>query len=104
MTDSAEDSGQPCQICAGLLDEEYAFQKYGWPEHDSSLPPAASRLTIVRDLRPHSSRTLQLRQCPTCGTYYLYRTDYEFLAGGSEDEQFLNRLTDEQAAEYLRQP
>lgn len=94
----------PCRICAGLLGEEYAMQKYGWPQDDTALPPAAGRLTVVRDFRPHDSRMLQLRQCPECGTYYLYRTDYTFLAGGSEDEEFLTRLTDAEAAEYLARP
>ena len=36
-----------------------------------------------------------------CGTYYLYRTDYEYLVNGSEDEEYLTRLTEEQAAGYL---
>jgi hypothetical protein len=86
------------------LGEEYASQKYGWEENDTHLPAVAGRLTVVRDFRPYDSRALQLRQCPECGTYYLYRTDYEYLVNGSEDEEFLTRLTQEQAAEYLDQP
>lgn len=95
---------EQCSICAGLLDEEYAFQKYGWPDDDTFLPEAAGKLTIVKDFEPYGSRKLQLRQCPNCGTYYLYRTDYEYLAGGSEDEEFLTRLTNEEAAPYLQRP
>lgn len=84
--------------------EEYALQKYGWPQDDTYLPPAAGKLTTVRDFRPYDSRKLQLRQCPECGAYYLYETDYEFLVGGSEDEEFLTRLMLEQAQEYLNRP
>jgi hypothetical protein len=62
------------------------------------------RLKVVRDFQPYGSRKLQLQQCPECGTYYLYRTDYEFLVNGSEDEEFLTRLTDNEAAEYLERP
>ncbi|MBL8058202.1 MAG: hypothetical protein JNK29_15965 [Anaerolineales bacterium] len=91
-----------CGLCAELNDEEYALQKYGWEKDNTYLPAAAGRLTLVKDLRPHSGRTLHLQRCPQCGTYYLYRTDYEFLVNGSEDEEFLSRLTDAQAAEYLR--
>lgn len=80
------------------------MQKYGWPQDDTHLPPAVGQLTVVRDFRPYDSRKLQLWQCPACGTYYLYKTDYEFLVGGSEDEEFLTRLTVEQAAEYLNRP
>lgn len=95
-------SSAPCAICTNLENEEYAFQKYGWPEDDTFLPAAAARLLTVRNLSPHGSRVLLLKRCPECGTYYLYRTDYEYLVNGSEDEEFLTRLTIEQAAEYLQ--
>jgi hypothetical protein len=93
----------PCTICSELADKESAFQKYGWEENDSYLPAAASKLTIVRDFKPHSSRKLQLQQCPECGTFYLYRSDYEYLVNGSEDEEYLTRLSDEETAEYLKE-
>ena len=91
----------PCSICVNLADQESAYQKYGWEENDTYRPPEAHKLKVVRDLRPDDSRKLQLWQCPDCGGYYLYRTDYEFLVNGSEDEEILTRLTAEQAAEYL---
>jgi len=93
-----------CGTCSSLRDEEHAFQKYGWEENNTHLPAAAGILTVVRDFRPYGSRMLQLRQCPECATCYLYTTDYEFLVNGSEDEQKLTRLTDEQAASYLSRP
>jgi hypothetical protein len=93
-----------CKNCAHLLDEEYAYQKYGAPENDSHLPAARHDLKIVKNFKPYDSRKLQLRQCPECGTYYLYRSDYEYHVNGSEDEEFLTRLTDADAAEYLRRP
>jgi hypothetical protein len=93
---------RPCRICSGLLDQEYASQKYGWEQDNTYLPTTASRLKVVRDFRPCGSRKLQLQQCPECGAYYLYRTDYEYLVNGSEDEEYLTRLTAAQAAEYLR--
>ena len=67
-------------------------------------PRLAPIETCLRDFKQHSSRKLQLQQCPQCATYYLYRTDYEFLVNGSEDEEELTRLTDEAAAEYLARP
>jgi hypothetical protein len=90
-----------CSICSQLAAEESAFQKYGWEEDNSYLPNAAGKLQIVRDFKPHSSRLLQIRQCPECATYYLYRTDYEYLVNGSEDEEYLTRLSTEAAAKYL---
>jgi hypothetical protein len=93
-----------CRLCSPLKGQEYASQKYGWEENDTFLPEAASKLTVVKDFRPNASRKLQLRRCPQCGTYYLYRTDYEYLVNGSEDEEFLTRLTDADSADYLSRP
>ena len=93
-----------CSICSELADEEAAFQKYGWPEDDTYLPKAAGKLTVVKDFKPYSDRKLQLRQCPECGTYYLYRSDYEYFVNGSEDEEYLTRLSDEAAQSWLERP
>jgi hypothetical protein len=103
MTDanSAPARHAGCSICGELHDEEYGYQKYGWPDDDSFLPAAVERLVTVRDLKPDSGRALVLKRCPECSTHYLYRTDYEFLVNGSEDEQFLTRLSDEKADELL---
>ena len=91
-----------CSICSQFSDREYASQKYGWEENDTHLPVAAGKLAMVKDLKPDSNRSLILEQCPECGTYYLYQSDYEYLANGSEDDQQLTRLSDEEAAAYLR--
>ena len=90
-----------CSICSQLSDTEYASQKYGWEEHDTSLPAAASQLVVVKDLKPDSSRSLILKQCPECGTYYLYQSDYEYLVNGSEDSQTMTRLSNDAAQGYL---
>jgi hypothetical protein len=95
------DPHQQCEICSSLADWEYAMQKYGSEENDTHLPAAAGALKVVRDFRPYGTRKHQLWQCPSCGTYYLYRTDYEYLVNGSEDEEFLTRLTQEQAREEM---
>jgi hypothetical protein len=94
----------PCRFCSQLLNEEYAFQKHGSEKDNTYLPQASHHLNVVKDFKPYDSRKRQLQQCPECGTYYLYRTDYEYLAGGSEDEEFLTRLTEAEAAEYLQRP
>ena len=93
-----------CSICSQLADEEYSYQKYGSEINNTALPAAASRLILVRDVGPGGSRLLHLERCPECGTFYLYRTDYEYLVNGTEDEQFLTRLTEESAAGYLNRP
>ena len=93
-----------CKTCSNLSDEEYAFQKYGWAQHNAYMSEGAGQLIDVKDLKPgNTDRQLRLQQCPECKTYYLYRTDYEYLAGGTEDEQFLTRLTADEAAKYLGQ-
>ncbi len=101
---TGENSSRACEVCSGLSDSEYAYSKFGWPEHDTFLPEAAQNLVLVKDFRPLGSRKLQLRQCPSCGAWFLYRTDYEYLTNGTEDEEFLTRLTEEEAAEYRNTP
>ncbi len=88
-----------CSICSHFDDWEHALEHVQSEPTDTRLPEAADRLEVVRDIIRHD---LQLKQCPECGTYYLYRSIYEFLIGfgGSYDEYFLVRLTDEVAADY----
>jgi len=90
-----------CSICALLGDREYATQTYGWEDEATFLPPVSNNLELVYDLAPGSSRASQLRKCPECNTFYLYTSDYEYLVNGTEDEETLARLTDDEAAEYM---
>ena len=78
------------------------MQKYG-SEDNTYLPEAASDLIEIHDYKPYSSRKRILKQCGACGTYYLYETDYEYLVNGSEDEEVLTRLKEEEAEELLRE-
>lgn len=75
-----------CEICRGLDEFQRALTKGG--EVETAFPVQASRL-IDHEL------------CPVCGTYYLYETSYEFIYGGSEDEEKLTRLTPTQAKARL---
>ena len=75
------------------------MQKVGREEEDTFLPEAADKLEVVREIRP-GFPGLRLKQCPECQAYYLYRSTYEFLIGGSEDDYYLTRLTDEIGADY----
>ena len=99
MTDDSNNGArhERCRICSRLKGHELGRQTHGRPEEDTSLPDAARHLRNVRELDPGSVRYAWLRQCPECATYYLHRDDYEYLATGSEDEQLLTRLTDEEA-------
>ena len=89
-----------CSICSEFKDKEYAYQKYGSGDN-TYLPDNAKKLIIIKDFRPNSNRLKQLKQCPECKTYYLYETDYEYFAFGSEDEECLSRLTEGKAFEIL---
>ena len=104
MSIAVAKSYEDCSICLQLADFQYGFQKIGREETDTFLPSVADRLQLVRDLVPDCNGDLQIKQCPQCATYYLYRTESEFIYGGSEDEQQLRRLTNEAAAEYMKRP
>jgi hypothetical protein len=101
MTSAPPDRHQACGICSQLSDHEHALEHVQGDDEDTHLPEAAKRLGAVRDIPP-GNPNLQLLRCPECGTYYLYRSIYEFLIGfgGSYDEYYLFRLTDDVAAEY----
>lgn len=89
-----------CPICSELSDFHRGFQKHGREEEDTLLPPVCARLVGVRDL----TRRRSIVKCPECGTHYLHEIEYEYLATGSEDEQLLTRLSDDEAAAYLAGP
>ena len=95
-------SKRDCSICSNLSDKEYAMQKYG-SEDNTYLPEAATLLLVIHDYRPYGSRKKELKRCKECGTYYLYETDYEYLVNGTEDEEFLTRLTEKEVEELLRE-
>jgi len=92
-----------CSLCGSLADREESFSKAGQDTGNTSLPPAARDLILVQDRTGVSSRAKQLKKCPQCDTHYWYWTDYEFLVGGTEDEEFLIRLRPEQIGDY-REP
>ena len=92
-----------CCICSQLSNWEQAVQHVQSEEDDTTLPEAAEKLVFVRDFSP-GYKSMSLKQCPECKTYYLYRTAYEFLIGfgGSYDEQTLSRLSDEAGRDLLK--
>ena len=75
-----------CDICRGLDEFQRATTRGG--EVEIAFPVEALGL-IDKEL------------CPVCGTFYLHETSYEFLYGGSEDEETLARLTPTQAQSRL---
>lgn len=90
-----------CSICSQLGDSNRGLQTAGREEEDTFLPDAAARLKVVAEVKPGTTRSIEVERCPECQTCYLFETRYEYLATGSEEEQILTRLTDEQAARYL---
>lgn len=40
----------------------------------------------------------ELRRCPSCGAWFRWRLTYEFYVNGSEDEETLTSLSEEDAA------
>ena len=88
-----------CNICSQLRDRESAIEYVHQPEENTPFPEAGNKLKVVRDI--HSD--LDLRQCPECGTYYLYHSVYEYLSGfrSSYDESILWPITDEMGKDYL---
>jgi hypothetical protein len=76
-----------CAVCREVDDSSYALSTAANPD---SLPPACARL-IPPELC-HENRCYEEFRCPGCGTGYVYERGYEFLVGGTEDEETLTRL------------
>jgi hypothetical protein len=53
-------------------------------------------------VKAEACRVARLLRCPTCGAWFLYRSDYEYLVSGTEDEQWLERLTGAQGDALFR--
>ena len=88
-----------CEICSRLDDVNYASSKYGSDE-STSLPASSARLANAQE-DPGGDRRSFVKKCPNCGVFYLYETDYEYLAGGSEDSETLTRLTATEARNLM---
>lgn len=83
-----------CKICSELEDFQRADQKHGWPEGDTFLPNASSKLKPdPTEQYKLGSRFTLIQRCPKCGIPYKYRLDYDYCVTGSEDEEILTRLT-----------
>lgn len=90
-----------CSICSQLDDYEHGMQTGGREDEDTFLPDAAYLLKQVCASVQTPDGEAQIWQCPECGGHYLHRSSYEYIVYGSEDEQFLTRLSAKEAADYL---
>lgn len=91
-----------CSICGDLGDCHRGLQTVGRESEDTFLPEAAEKLKRIKDVDVGRGRPSTLLQCPECGSWFLFKTTYEYLVYGSEDEQELSRISGEQAEELLR--
>jgi hypothetical protein len=86
-----------CEICRAIPDVSRLLDIPGREISYGGYPPAFAHL---EDLIEVSDR-ITLKRCPRCGRLYEDRYDYEYLAGGSEDEYTLTRLNRQQALALL---
>ncbi len=91
-----------CSICSHLSELQCGFQVRGREEQDTFLPESAKQLKTVKELKYDHRQVIQ--QCAECGTYYRLFSEYEFIIGGSNDEQILTRLTDDEAHWSIENP
>ena len=77
-----------CEICSKLKDIETSFIYVSDDERSRPLPIESSRLERFKLL----AGSTEIKRCPICGTFYRYSYSYEYLVGGSEEEEELRRL------------
>ncbi|MHA1820581.1 MAG: hypothetical protein ACTSU2_06290 [Promethearchaeota archaeon] len=93
-----------CPLCISLANHEYEAVK-GMTIEGGGIPLEESFLKLLGAPYYDDSRSyshLCLKQCPICGTYYLWKFKYEYFANGSEEELDLIRLSDEEGRDYYK--
>lgn len=91
---------EKCPGCGMLGNYHMAMQKHGRENEDTFLPPCPG-LKTVRDVRHPEEGKGELEQCSECGAYFFYRSEYEYLATGSEDTQIRMRLTPQEVERLM---
>ena len=76
-----------CPVCGGIPDSGYSL---GTAANPDSLHEGCYRVIPATFLS--ADRCYEELRCPSCGMGYVYERDYEYLAGGSEDEETFTRL------------
>lgn len=102
LGDPAQDDALPladCAICREIPERSYLLHI---PARDESIGGYPAAYVHLRDLIELSDQEM-IKQCPRCGRLYLDESHYEYLAGGSEDEYILTRLSRQQAIAHLEQ-
>jgi len=89
-----------CPLCSQLGENETSFSKYGWPDGDYAMTPAAGQLEPVEPL-DSSNENHHLKRCTLCGTFYRYDSWYEYYVNGSEDNESLLRLAPPEALPFI---
>lgn len=91
---------ETCSICREIPDRSRSFDK-GGETIESTIPAAVERLQVVGApffTKDYSHSHQCLLRCPQCGTYYDWSFEYEYLAGGSEDDLIVTRLAPDEGA------
>ena len=92
-----------CSICSQLKKSDYIFNKGGWDEVQR-FPAAFDKLKKIKQLndKTYTSRPHSILQCPECSKYYYHRVDYEYDVGGTEDEEYLYKISIKEAKDRLK--
>ncbi|MEW5741196.1 MAG: hypothetical protein AB1938_19895 [Myxococcota bacterium] len=92
----------PCETCGPLGESASRLWKDSDPSwahgYDSTPPDVRSRLVHVAGDEFSGDRGLGLFRCRACGAWFEWKRSYEFLVGGSEDEETWTRVSAEHVA------
>jgi len=91
-----------CEICSQFKKSESTYEKRGLadPEENTYLNPVYKELKQIKEIE-NVGRFAAIKQCPFCEQYYFHKTDSEFLADGSEFEQWLVKIESTLATKIL---
>ncbi|MFX1369201.1 MAG: hypothetical protein ACFFAY_11420, partial [Promethearchaeota archaeon] len=84
---------EDCEICRAIPDSLYADMAKG-----ESLDAYKDSLETAVRFAYYSNAVMR---CPACGQLYMYKYLYEYLVGGSEEEEWLYRTDTEEAVKLV---
>lgn len=84
---------EDCEVCTTIPDDLYADMA-----ERESLNAYKSKLETAVKFAYYSNAVMR---CPVCGQLYMYKYQYEFLVGGSEEEEWLFRTDTESVVKLV---
>ena len=84
-----------CSVCSEWKNEMHEDHSTTSMVTDDRFPETTDQLILIKGSR--SGNPPEIRRCPSCGTYYKIINIYEWTTIGDDDDDYMTRLTPNEA-------